>query len=44
METGKVLAFSLGNFKIVECFYIGPNVEVYEGMVIGNTQKVMKWQ
>ena len=39
METGKVLAFSLGNLQERGVLYIGPNVEVYEGMVIGNTSK-----
>lgn len=39
METGKVLAFSLGNLQDRGVLYIGPNVEVYEGMVIGNTSK-----
>jgi GTP-binding protein len=39
METGKVLAFSLGNLQDRGVLYIAPNVEVYEGMVIGNTSK-----
>ena len=39
MENGKVLAFSLGNLQDRGTLYIGPNVEVYEGMVIGNTSK-----
>ncbi len=39
METGKVLAFSLGNLQDRGVLYISPNVEVYEGMVIGNTSK-----
>ncbi len=39
MENGKVLAFSLGNLQERGVLYISPNVEVYEGMVIGNTAK-----
>ena len=39
MATGKVLGYSLGNLQTRGELYIGPNVEVYEGMVIGNTSK-----
>ncbi len=39
METGKALAFSLGNLQERGTLYIGPQTEVYEGMVIGNTAK-----
>ncbi len=39
METGKVLAFSLGNLQERGQLYVGPASEVYEGMVIGNTSK-----
>ncbi|MFH1759427.1 MAG: translational GTPase TypA [Patescibacteria group bacterium] len=39
MATGKVLAFSLANLQDRGTLYISPNVEVYEGMVIGNTSK-----
>ncbi|MCB9802568.1 translational GTPase TypA [Candidatus Nomurabacteria bacterium] len=39
MATGKALAFSLFNLQTRGQLYIGPNVEVYEGMVIGNTAK-----
>lgn len=41
METGKTLAFSLDNLQQRGSLYIGPNVEVYEGMVIGNVSKGM---
>ncbi|MBN1779123.1 MAG: translational GTPase TypA [Candidatus Buchananbacteria bacterium] len=37
--TGKTLAFSLANLQNRGMLYIGPNTEVYEGMVIGNTAK-----
>ncbi len=40
-ETGKVLGYSLANLQERGALYIGPNVEVYEGMVIGNTAKGM---
>jgi len=36
---GKVLGFSLANLQTRGTLYIGPGVEVYEGMVIGNTSK-----
>ena len=39
MMTGKALGFSLANLQNRGTLYIGPNVEVYEGMVIGNTSK-----
>lgn len=39
METGKTSGFSLDNLQTRGTLYIGPNVEVYEGMVIGNTSK-----
>jgi GTP-binding protein len=39
MATGKALAYALANFEDRGALYIGPNVEVYEGMVIGNTSK-----
>lgn len=39
MENGKALAFALGNLQERGVLYIGPQTEVYEGMVIGNTAK-----
>lgn len=39
MATGKALAFSLWNLQDRGTLYIKPNVEVYEGMVIGNVAK-----
>jgi GTP-binding protein len=39
MATGKALGFSLYNLQDRGTLYIGPAVEVYEGMVIGNTSK-----
>ncbi|MFA7314641.1 MAG: GTP-binding protein, partial [Candidatus Magasanikbacteria bacterium] len=39
MVGGKALGFSLANLQMRGSMYIGPNVEVYEGMVIGNTSK-----
>jgi len=39
MASGKALGFSLFNLQERGDLYIGPNVEVYEGMVIGNTAK-----
>ena len=39
MESGKALGFSLANLQNRGVLYIGPTVEVYEGMVIGNTSK-----
>jgi GTP-binding protein len=39
MATGKALGFSLANLQDRGVLYIGPTVEVYEGMVIGNVAK-----
>ncbi len=39
MARGKALTFALTNLQTRGVLYIGPNVEVYEGMVIGNTSK-----
>ncbi|EKD67732.1 MAG: hypothetical protein ACD_48C00243G0001 [uncultured bacterium] len=39
MVTGKALGYSLANLQDRGALYIGPNIEVYEGMVIGNTAK-----
>ncbi len=39
MMTGKTLAFSLYNLQDRGTLYIGPTIDVYEGMVIGNTAK-----
>ncbi|MFH0853554.1 MAG: translational GTPase TypA [bacterium] len=39
MATGKALGFALYNLQNRGQLYIGPNTEVYEGMVIGNTAK-----
>lgn len=39
MEKGKALAFALDNLQQRGTLYIEPGVEVYEGMVIGNTSK-----
>lgn len=39
MESGKTLAFALFNLQDRGMLYIGPTVEVYEGMVIGNVSK-----
>ncbi len=39
METGKALAFALGNLQDRGVLYITPTTEVYEGMVVGNTSK-----
>ncbi|MFA5024433.1 MAG: translational GTPase TypA [Patescibacteria group bacterium] len=39
MATGKALAFSLWNLQDRGVLYIVPNVEVYEGMVLGNVAK-----
>lgn len=41
METGKALGFSLFNLQDRGTLYIGPNTEVYEGMVIGDVSKGM---
>ncbi|OGF31600.1 GTP-binding protein TypA [Candidatus Falkowbacteria bacterium RIFOXYA2_FULL_35_8] len=39
MATGKALGFSLANLQERGTLYIGPQTEVYEGMVIGNSAK-----
>ncbi len=39
MESGKALGFALWNLQDRGTLYIKPAVEVYEGMVIGNTSK-----
>jgi len=39
MITGKALGFSLANLQDRGTLYIGPAVEVYEGMVVGNVSK-----
>lgn len=39
MSKGKALGYSLANLQDRGVLYIGPNVEVYEGMVIGNVAK-----
>ena len=39
MATGKVLGFSLYNLQDRGTLYIGPNINVYEGMVVGNVSK-----
>ncbi len=39
METGKSLSFALWNLQDRGGLYIGPQTEVYEGMVVGNTSK-----
>jgi len=39
MATGKTLGFSLFNLQARGVLYVGPNIEVYEGMVIGDTSK-----
>jgi GTP-binding protein len=39
MENGKTSAFSLWNLQDRGILYVGPAVEVYEGMVIGNVTK-----
>ncbi|MBI2989604.1 MAG: translational GTPase TypA [Candidatus Magasanikbacteria bacterium] len=36
MVTGKALGYSLANLQNRGAMYIGPNIEVYEGMVVGN--------
>ena len=38
-EVGKALGYALDNLQKRGVLYIGPNTEVYEGMVIGNTAK-----
>lgn len=39
MATGKALAYSLWNLQERGVLYIGPNIDVYEGMIIGNVAK-----
>ena len=39
MTNGKALGYALWNLQDRGMLYIGPGVEVYEGMVIGNTAK-----
>ena len=39
MTTGKSLGFGLFNLQARGNLYIGPNTDVYEGMVIGNVSK-----
>lgn len=39
MASGKALGFSLANLQDRGILYIGPSVEVYNGMVVGNTSK-----
>ncbi|MBT6034600.1 MAG: translational GTPase TypA [Candidatus Jacksonbacteria bacterium] len=39
MITGKALGFALFNLQNRGVLYISPNVEVYEGMVVGNVSK-----
>jgi len=38
-EAGKVLGYALANLQDRGMLYVAPNVEVYEGQVIGNTAK-----
>jgi GTP-binding protein len=38
-DTGKAMAFTLANLQERGSLYIPPNVQVYEGMVIGNVTK-----
>lgn len=39
MMTGKTNAYALDNLQTRGTLYVGPNTEVYEGMVVGNTAK-----
>ncbi len=39
MARGKALTFSLTNLQTRGVLYISPTIEVYEGMVVGNTSK-----
>jgi GTP-binding protein len=41
MTAGKALGFALYNLQDRGTLYIGPNVEVYKGMVVGNVSKGM---
>ncbi|OGH81812.1 MAG: GTP-binding protein TypA [Candidatus Magasanikbacteria bacterium RIFCSPLOWO2_12_FULL_34_7] len=40
-HTGKVLAYALANLQDRGVMYVEPNVDIYEGQVIGNTAKGM---
>jgi GTP-binding protein len=40
-ETGKVLSYSIANLQNRGVLYVEPNVDVYEGQVIGSTAKGM---
>jgi len=40
-ETGKVLSYSIANLQERGIMYVEPNVDVYEGQVIGSTAKGM---
>lgn len=39
MESGKSLGFALWNLEDRGTLYIAPGVEIYEGMIVGNTSK-----
>ena len=39
MATGKALGYSLYNLQDRGVLYIGPGIQIYEGMVVGNTSK-----
>lgn len=39
MATGKVLGYAMANLQERGALYIEPNIDVYEGMVVGNTSK-----
>lgn len=39
MVSGKALGYALWNLQERGVLYIGPQTEVYEGMVLGNTSK-----
>ncbi|OGZ94969.1 MAG: GTP-binding protein TypA [Candidatus Sungbacteria bacterium RIFCSPHIGHO2_01_FULL_50_25] len=39
MASGKALGYSLWNLQERGMLYVGPGIDVYEGMVIGNTSK-----
>ena len=39
MITGKALGYALYNLQDRGALYIGPNIEVYEGMIIGNVSR-----
>lgn len=39
MVTGKALAFSIWNLQDRGVMYIQPNIDIYEGMVVGNVSK-----